>query len=194
MLTDAIASTVFHVPILLMTQIPDLDWGSLATGVGGFGALRLVEGIVRVMVGRLRDRDEARGKSEERSANDRRAQDVAEAAIRDELRRQITGLYERCDILTTRLDRSGDRILALVGEVASVKAENHRILAQSEMIRSENHEMRNYMTILIVRAQRYHKLLGLPPEESPSVPAWLLEPKPAEPKPPEANASVDVEK
>jgi hypothetical protein len=159
-------------------QLPEVDLNALATGVGGFGVLRLVEGLAKLAVGRLRDRDAHVDKRADRESDDRRHQEEAEAAVRDELRRQVTGLYERCDTLTERLDRSNERILTLVGEVAKVKAENHLVLAQSELIRAENHMMRNYMTTLIVTAQRYHTLLGFPPEDRPTVPSWLLEPRP----------------
>lgn len=161
-------------------QLTDVDWNAAAaaagTGAGTWGVLRLVEGLAKLVYARLRDRDEHADKKLEREAEARRSQEAAEAAVRDELRAQISKLYERVDQLSERLDRATDRHLAMLGEMSELKAENHRIVAQSALIRAENHQMRNYMTILIVTARRYHDLLGFPPEDRPTVPSWLDEP------------------
>lgn len=158
---------------------PEIDWNALVTGVGtgvgGFGVLRLVEGLAKLLVGRLRDKDEHADKKEAREADERRQADLAETAIRNELRTQISTLYARCDVLTDRLDTAYLRHVELVRDIADLKAENHKILARNELIRAENHQMRSYMTTLIVRTQHYHKLLGLPPEDMPLVPTWLAD-------------------
>lgn len=167
---------------------PDIDWGALATGVGGFGVLRLIEASAKIATGRLRDKEEATDKREERDARERVAQaareaaekvaqDTVEASVRDEMRAQITVLYTRVDTLTERLDHANERHNALVSEIALLKAENHRIIAENHLIRAENHQMRNYMTTLIATAQRYHKLLNFPPEDMPRIPSWLEYPE-----------------